>query len=313
VLQGGAQDEAKGKEVMVYIRAKSVRGDKYLYLVRSVWDSKNSTSRQEIIKYLGKASGVRPEDIPEDYRNNPRIEAFLATNAGGGAAENEKLAAGLRDGAFRALTAGDLDGVIGIYEAYSGTSGMAGFYDDVLKPTMYRIGRLWAQGRLGIADEHVASNVASELVSIISEKNSGPENRARVLICAPNGEEHSIGCGVLQSFLQSRGYRVFNLSPSAPSEAITRFVRESKPDIVLISITVGDNIRTGQRLVRKIREAGDVPVLVGGQALEGSGARFGCGTVANQPLEKILKAIRGELGQTARGRRSSKTAKSTSA
>ena len=38
---------------MVYIRSKSVKGDKYLYLVKSVWDSKKSTSKQEIIKYLG--------------------------------------------------------------------------------------------------------------------------------------------------------------------------------------------------------------------------------------------------------------------
>jgi len=298
---------------MVYIRAKSVRGDKYLYLVRSVWDSERGTSRQEIIKYLGKASEVRPEDIPADHRDNPRIEAFLATNAGRGIVENQKLAARLQDGVFKALTAGDLDGVIGIYEAYSRTSGMAGFYDNVLKPTMYRIGRLWAQGRLSIADEHVASNIASELVSIVGGKSSGPEDRASVLICAPSGEEHSLGCGVLQSFLQSRGYRVFNLSPSAPAETITRFVRESRPDIVLVSITVGDNIRTGQRLVRKIRETGEVPVLVGGQALEGSGARFDCGTVADQPLEKILKAIRAELRQASRGRGSPETAESKSA
>jgi len=298
---------------MAYIRAKSVKGDKYLYLVKSVWDSEKSTSRQEIIKYLGKASEVRPEDIPADHRNNPRIEAFLATNAGRGIVENQKLAARLQNSAFKALTAGDLDGVIGIYEAYSKASGMVGFYDDVLKPTMYKVGRLWAQGRLSIADEHIASNIASELVSIISEKNSGPENRAKVLICAPNGEEHSLGCGVLQSFLQSRGYRVFNLSPSAPSETITRFVKESRPDIVLISITTGDNIRTGQRLVRKIREGGDIPILVGGQALEGFNARFDCGTVANQSLEKTLKTIREELRQTARNRKSSKTAKSMSA
>jgi len=40
---------------MVYIRAKKVKADQYLYLVKSVWDSKKSTSKQEIVKYLGKA------------------------------------------------------------------------------------------------------------------------------------------------------------------------------------------------------------------------------------------------------------------
>ena len=50
---------------MVYIRAKKVKSDQYLYLVKSVWDSKKSTSKQEIVKYLGKASEVVKDDIPE--------------------------------------------------------------------------------------------------------------------------------------------------------------------------------------------------------------------------------------------------------
>ncbi len=296
LLQGSAQDKAERQErAVAYIRSKLVRGDRYLYLVKSVWDPKRSTSRQEIIKYLGKASEVRPEDIPADYRHNPRIEAFLAANAGTGSAGDEKAAADLQDSVFKALTSGDLDRTIDIYETYCKTSNMAGFYESVLRPTMYRVGRLWAENSLSIADEHVASNVASELVSIISERGSKLENKARVLICSPNGEEHSLGCGVLQSFLQSRGYRVFNLSPSAPSEAITCFVREARPDIVLISITIKDNIRTGQRLVRKIRGEQDVPILVGGQALENSNARFGCKTTTDQSLGRILKMIREEL------------------
>ncbi len=296
LLQGSAQNKAKRQEgAMAYIRSKSVKGDRYLYLVRSIWDPKKSTSRQEIIKYLGKASEVRPDDIPTDYRHDPKIEAFLATGTGRGIVENEKAVAKLQDSTFKALTAGDLDRVTGIYEAYCKASSMLSFYDNILRPTMYRIGRMWAQNRLSIADEHVASNIASELISVISEKGSRPENKARVLICSPNGEEHNLGCGVLQSFLQSRGYRVFNLSPSAPSEAITHFVRESNPDIVLISITTKDSIRTGQRLVRRIQGERDIPILVGGQALENSSARFGCRTIVNQPLDRILKSIREEL------------------
>jgi len=50
--------------VMVYIRAKKVKSDQYLYLVKSIWDSKKSTSKQEIVKYLGKATEVVKDDIP---------------------------------------------------------------------------------------------------------------------------------------------------------------------------------------------------------------------------------------------------------
>lgn len=277
---------------MVYIRSKSVGRDRYLYLVRSVWDPKRSTSRQEIIKYLGKASGVRPGDIPADYRDDPKIREFLAANAGGGAAENRRAVARLQDEGFAALVRGDLGQAVRIYE-YAAKDGMAGFYEKILIPVMHRIGVLWDEGGLGIADEHVASNTAAELVGVINERNArqGGRRGAKVLICAPNGEEHSLGCSMLQSLLNSKGYRVFNLSPSAPSEAIVHFVRESKPDIVLISITIGDNVRTGQRLVRKILRERRIPVLVGGQAVEQDGTGFDCDVVVGQRLENILKAI----------------------
>ena len=63
---------------MVYIRAKKVKSDNYLYLVKSVWDSKKNTSKQEIIKYLGRATDVEKSDLPIDYRNDPKILLGLA-------------------------------------------------------------------------------------------------------------------------------------------------------------------------------------------------------------------------------------------
>jgi hypothetical protein len=67
------------KTLMVYIRAKKVKSDQYLYLVKSVWDSKKSTSKQEIVKYLGKASEVVKDDIPEEYRNDAKVLSVLAS------------------------------------------------------------------------------------------------------------------------------------------------------------------------------------------------------------------------------------------
>ena len=65
---------------MVYIRAKKVKKDQYLYLVKSVWDSKKNTSKQQIVKYLGKASEVIKEDIPLEFRNNAKILSVLSTH-----------------------------------------------------------------------------------------------------------------------------------------------------------------------------------------------------------------------------------------
>src|SRR5918994_1064428 len=58
---------------MVYIRNKRVKGIKYAYLVQSVWDPKRNTSRQQTIKYLGNASQVTIEDIPQEYKKYSKL------------------------------------------------------------------------------------------------------------------------------------------------------------------------------------------------------------------------------------------------
>ena len=125
---------------MVYIRAKQAKGDRYLYLVKSVWDPKKSTSRQETIKYLGKASDVKPDDIPPEYRNSPRIMAFRADNTARGTAESEKMTRRLRGDMVGALIAGDADRAFGIYETYCKASTLGNFYENLLKPAMYDVG-----------------------------------------------------------------------------------------------------------------------------------------------------------------------------
>ncbi len=278
---------------MVYIRTKKVKGDKYLYLVKSVWDSKRATSKQEIVKYLGKATAVTTEDIPIDYREDPKIQAFLATHSGKNIEKIEKLNKKLEERLFNSLTKGDLDSAIDIYENYTKYSNINNFFENILKPVMYKVGELWASGKLSVATEHVASNVARELVSIINEKTARADSKGKVLLCTPTGEEHALGCNIIQTFLQNKGFRVFNLAPSAPAEAILHFVQKEKPHAILVSVTIEDNIKTAQRLINKINDASNVPVLIGGQAINNTKSKFNATVVENESLEKIPKIIKG--------------------
>ena len=65
---------------MVYIRSKKVKGIDYAYLVKSVWDKRKNTSSQQTIKYLGKASDIKFNDIPKEYSKDQRsLHSFLLT------------------------------------------------------------------------------------------------------------------------------------------------------------------------------------------------------------------------------------------
>lgn len=278
---------------MVYIRAKKVKTDNYLYLVKSVWDSKKNTSKQEIVKYLGKASEVIKEDIPVEYRNEPKILSVLASHNPKDISKREESTKKSKQTLYKKLIDGDIQSSIKIYEEYIKIFSPGDFFDKILRPVMYKIGEDWANNTISIATEHVASNVAQTLVKIIMDKVTGNANKKKILICVPLGEEHHLGCDVLETYLSIKGFKVYNMSTSIPTESILSFIEYNNPDIVLISITLEDNISAGQRLVKKIKEQYDIPILVGGIAFQEEKIhKFDAKVIHDVNLDEIPKILR---------------------
>ena len=278
---------------MVYIRAKKVKSDQYLYLVKSVWDSKKSTSKQEIVKYLGKASDVVKDDIPLEFRNDAKILSVLASYNPEDIQKREDATKRSKQQLFKKLTDGNIDECIKIYKNYVEIFNIADFFDRILRPVMAKIGEDWANGKLAIATEHVASNVAQTLVKIIMDQVSGTGNKKKIMLCVPVGEEHHIGCDVLETFLTIKGFKIFNMGTSIPTESIIEFINMKKPDIILISITIQDNVLAGQRLAKKIREKSKIPILVGGYAMQvDNPAKFEGNVIGDTSLEDIPKILR---------------------
>jgi methanogenic corrinoid protein MtbC1 len=278
---------------MVYIRAKRVKSDQYLYLVKSVWDSKKSTSKQEIIKYLGKASEVEKDDIPIDYRSDPKLLSVISSYNPKDIKKREDATKKSKQKIYKKLTEGNIQDCLKDYEEYKEIFNITDFFDKILKPVMYKIGADWATGKISIATEHVASNVAQTLVKIIMDQVTGSANKKKVLICVPIGEEHHLGCDVLETYLSIKGFKIYNMGVSMPTESILNFIDNNNPDIVLVSITLEDNLAAGQRLVKKIKDHIDIPVLVGGYALQAKKVpKFAGEIVPDSGLDELPKILR---------------------
>ncbi len=281
---------------MVYLRTKKVKGVQYLYIVKSTWDAKNKTSKQEIVKYLGKAVDVISDDIPAEYRDDPKILSALAAQNPEDIKKREEASEKSRKLLYKRLTDGDINRCVQIHADYVKIFNTADFFDKILRPVMYQIGDEWAHGEMSIATEHVASNVAQTLVKIIMDKETSSGSKKKILLCVPVGEEHHLGCDVIETFLSGKGYRVFNMSTSIPTDSIMHFIRHNDPDVVMVSITLEDNLKTGQRLIKKIREKFDVPVMVGGFALEQEKVpKFDAQVVKNMTLGDLPKMIRATI------------------
>lgn len=247
-----------------------MKGHSYAYLVRSVWDNRNGRVKQEIVKYLGRSSKVALEDIPKEFQNDPNVVTFIACHS----SDAEKMEFTMKEEMLELLIRNDTNSLVDIFERYSQIFGLVKFYERLLAPVMYKVGELWKEGRLDVATEHVCSNAAHTLVKIINErvsKNPVAKKKAlKILICTPEGEYHSLGCMVIESFLRSKGYSVSNIAPSVPSNAIISFAGKFNPDLIMISITLGENIGSTNKLINKILESriSVPPILVGGIGIE---------------------------------------------
>lgn len=278
---------------MVYIRAKKVKSDQYLYLVKSVWDSKKGTSKQEIIKYLGKSSKVVNDDIPIDYRNDSKILSAIAKYNPKDIKNNEFATKKIKEKLYKKLTEGDIQESIKIYQEHIKNFSFANFFDEILKPVMYKIGEDWVKEGISIATEHIASNTAQILVRTIMDQVSGSTKKKKILICVPLGEEHRLGCDVLETYLSSKGFKIYNMGTSIPTESILKFIEHNKPDVVFLSITLKDNLKAGQRLVKKIKEQSEIPILVGGFAIqEEISLKFDARVILDVKLDEIPKILK---------------------
>jgi methanogenic corrinoid protein MtbC1 len=255
---------------LVFIRDKKIKGHSYAYLVRNVWNNKNGKVKQEIVKYLGRSNKVVFEDIPIEFQKDPKVISFIACHS----SDAEKTELGMKVEMLELLMRNDIKSLVDIFERYSHFFGLVRFYERLLTPVMYNVGELWEEGRLNVATEHVCSNAAHSLVKIINDRVSRnfKENRKspKILICTPEGEYHSLGCMVIESFLRSKGYSVSNIAPSVPSDSVLAYANKYNPDLIMISITLVDNIGAANKLINKILESkiGVLYILVGGIGIE---------------------------------------------
>src|SRR6476469_1605799 len=289
---------------MVYIRNKKVKGIDYAYLVQSVWDPKRNISRQSTIKYLGKASEVTIEDIPEEYRDDTKILAFVSAFSSH-QEERKELISRIQEEVFILLNYCNVKGLVDIYEKYSRLFGLSDFYDKLLKPVMYRIGDLWQRGQLDVATEHASTNTANSLIKLINGRITArtmswkSSSKYKAIICTPDGELHGLACNMIELLLLNNGFKVYNISTSIPTDEGIQYIHDVLPDIVFISVTLSENIRSAERLIQQIQTKynNKLPIVVGGSAynnrnhyLKSTSSAFLMNEASFDDIMKLVKA-----------------------
>ncbi len=143
------------------------------------------------------------------------------------------------------------------------------WWQEVIQPVLYEVGRLWADGEVSVGQEHLASSISQRVMSIfypiILEI---PKDKGTIVFAASPGELHDIGPRMMSDFLEIWGWNVYYTGADTPADSVVDVIGRTGARFLCVSTTVPFNLLNTKRLVQTVRESyGDsVGILVGGQA-----------------------------------------------
>jgi len=142
-------------------------------------------------------------------------------------------------------------------------------YEKIFQRSMNRIGTLWEQNKITVADEHIASYITKTLIDVVCSKLEKHEKSSRkIIITCVEKEFHGIGAKIIADYFDFLGWHVFMPGANTPVNDIIYLINEHKPDLIGISNSFYLNLLRLLKYIDKIYEKyPEQKIIVGGQAL----------------------------------------------
>jgi excisionase family DNA binding protein len=171
---------------------------------------------------------------------------------------------------FHALLAGREDEAGNILiSAYLGGQNLPQIFDRLLCPALRRVGELWFDGEINVAQEHLATHAVYQAIYKLREIVPLREMNGKLAFCcAVEGDLHEIPTHLAQMILESEGWEVLNFGANTPLYCFTDEILYHTPETVCIAATMMTDY---ERLTRDYKEFRarlgklKIPVILGGR------------------------------------------------
>lgn len=148
------------------------------------------------------------------------------------------------------------------------TSSVQRLYEEVFKPALYEVGKLWEQNQISVASEHLATAITERIMNELYEKIAAvtPINKKVVLACVEN-EQHQVGIKMAADIFELHGWESFFLGTGIPLKELISFIDEVNPHVIAISLSVYFNFKNLIHTLDILKEKfPGKEIIAGGQA-----------------------------------------------
>lgn len=241
----------------------------HLLRARGLPASDLALSMQSLAEFLGEAlpedrrltvldlieAGIRALGSDEDVPNYAREPAALDPAA-------ETLAA--------TLLAGDGDGARAQLLDCAREAWLPEVVTRIVRPAMWRIGWWWQEGRISVAQEHLATEIAHRAVDhAFTHAARKPRRQRSALFACVEGNRHALGMRTLADAFEIDGWAAFNLGADVPAASLPGMVNAFRPELVGLSVSMTQQLPAARAAIRAIRalpDGGRIRIMLGGLA-----------------------------------------------
>ncbi len=142
-------------------------------------------------------------------------------------------------------------------------------YVALLQRSLYHVGKMWEQGQLSIADEHMGTEITKCLMNKYADKITANKKVGKTaLITCVDKEFHEIGARMAADVFELNGWNTYFLGASTPTREIVKFIEIKKPDVVGLSFNFYMNLLRLFEVIDHIRKNyPDQKIIIGGQGI----------------------------------------------
>jgi MerR family transcriptional regulator, light-induced transcriptional regulator len=139
----------------------------------------------------------------------------------------------------------------------------------VIGAAQCRIGRLWEESRIGIAQEHMATAISQlALAQLYRHAEPLPARGHKVVVACVEGELHDFPARLVADALDLAGYETRFLGADVPTGSLLTVLDQENPNLLALSITMPFHAAALRRQVKSVRDhtGGSLPIALGGLA-----------------------------------------------
>ncbi len=153
---------------------------------------------------------------------------------------------------------------------YNNGESVTDIYLELFQKSLYKIGKMWEDSKINIAEEHAATTIIDYLITMLAEmaRSGKTEDKSAIVSCIDK-EFHQIGAKMVANLFEIHGWQTYYLGANTPSRGLLKFIEEKNPDYVGLSINFHLNtLRLLETLDQIRKNFPEQKIVVGGQGVQ---------------------------------------------